>query len=42
MIRVKNLFYQYPKNNQDTLKQINFDVKKGEIRCGLRVPQFLW
>ncbi|MFR4751289.1 MAG: ATP-binding cassette domain-containing protein [Enterococcus raffinosus] len=31
MIRVKNLFYQYPKNNQDTLKQINFDVKKGEI-----------
>lgn len=31
MIRVENLFYQYPKNKQDTLKQINFDVKKGEI-----------
>ncbi|MDU5336217.1 ABC transporter ATP-binding protein [Enterococcus sp.] len=31
MIRVENLFYQYPKNQEDTLKSIRFEVKKGEI-----------
>lgn len=31
MISVENLFYQYPKNQEDTLKSIHFEVKKGEI-----------
>lgn len=31
MITVKNLFYRYPKNKTDTLRNISFEVKKGEI-----------
>lgn len=31
MITVKNLFYRYPKNKADTLRNISFEVKKGEI-----------
>lgn len=31
MITVKNLFYRYPKNKADTLINISFEVKKGEI-----------
>lgn len=31
MISVENLFYQYPKNQEKTLKNICFEVKKGEI-----------
>lgn len=31
MISVENLFYQYPKNDKDTLKNIHFEVKKGEV-----------
>jgi len=31
MITVEKLFYRYPKNDEDTLKNINFNVRKGEI-----------
>lgn len=31
MISVENLFYQYPKNQEKTLKNICFEVKEGEI-----------
>lgn len=31
MIKVEKLYYHYPKNKQDTLKNISFEVKKGEI-----------
>ena len=31
MLQVENLSYRYPGNPADTLKNINFDVKKGEI-----------
>lgn len=31
MISVENLFYQYPKNDKDTLKNVHFEVKKGEV-----------
>lgn len=31
MITVKNLFYRYPKNKADTLRNISFEVKKSEI-----------
>lgn len=31
MIRVKNLFYHYPNSKTPTLKEITFEVKKGEI-----------
>lgn len=31
MIKVEELYYRYPKNQQDTLKNISFEVNKGEI-----------
>lgn len=31
MIKVEKLSYRYPKNEQDTLKNISFEVRKGEI-----------
>lgn len=31
MIRVENLFYHYPNSKTPTLKEITFEVKKGEI-----------
>lgn len=31
MITVEKLFYRYPKNDEDALKNINFNVRKGEI-----------
>lgn len=31
MITVEKLDYHYPKNNEDTLKKISFEVKKGEV-----------
>lgn len=31
MITVENLYYQYPKNHENTLKKISFEVKKGEV-----------
>ncbi len=31
MIRVEQLFYRYPKNRADTLKNISFRVHKGEV-----------
>lgn len=31
MIRVENLFYQYPKNEAPTLKDTSFEVRKGEV-----------
>lgn len=31
MFRVEDLHYRYPKNEEDTIKGINFEIKKGEI-----------
>ncbi len=30
MIRVENLFYHYPNSKTPTLKEINFEVKRGK------------
>lgn len=31
MFRVKNLVFKYPKNTEDTIKGIDFEIKQGEI-----------
>ena len=31
MFKVENLTYRYPKNEEDTIKGISFDIAKGEI-----------
>ncbi|CDR30890.1 Fluoroquinolones export ATP-binding protein Rv2688c/MT2762 [Acholeplasma oculi] len=31
MFKVENLSFRYPKNEENTIKGINFDIKKGEI-----------
>lgn len=31
MFKVENLVFKYPKNSEDTLKGISFEIKKGEI-----------
>jgi fluoroquinolone transport system ATP-binding protein len=31
MFKVENMSYRYPKNNEDTIKGISFDIAKGEI-----------
>jgi fluoroquinolone transport system ATP-binding protein len=31
MFKVENMKYRYPKNQEDTIKGIIFDIAKGEI-----------
>ncbi|MDQ3749358.1 MAG: ABC transporter ATP-binding protein, partial [Acidobacteriota bacterium] len=31
MIKVKNLSYAYPKSKETVLKNLNFEIKQGEI-----------
>lgn len=31
MYQINNLVFRYPKNNEDTIKNISFEIKKGEI-----------
>ena len=31
MYRIRNLRFRYPKNSEDTIRGVSFDIKKGEI-----------